>query len=181
MLFAFRGIRMFQVIMVVVSLTTGVGAVLALKGFTDDGVIVLLLAAVLLGIVFLWAFTTAIRIPTSFVAIAPERTRIRFAGFIDTVIGNDDILSARLVKRPAFIGMLGVRANFNGAVTLATSFGPVAELTLKHPVRVWVIPRLIRVRATRLSLTVRNPQKLVERFAATPAPAAPATRAKRRR
>jgi hypothetical protein len=57
-----------------------------------------------------------------------------------------------------------VRTGFGGDVALVAAWGTAAELTLKRPIRVWLIPRLIPVKATRVVVSVRNPQKLVERF-----------------
>jgi len=169
MLFAFRGVRMFQVLLALIALACGVGATLALKGVADGQGILLILPAIILGMVFLWAFSATLRAPTSFVAVTPERTRIRFAGLIDTVISNKDVAGARLVRRN-ILGGIGVRTNFSGDVALVTTWGEVAELTLRNPVRVWLVPRIIPLRATRLTLSLRNPQKLVDRFGAPSAP-----------
>lgn len=169
MLFAFRGIRMFQVLLAIIALACGVGATVALKRVADGQGILLLLPAVLLGMVFLWAFAATLRAPTSFVAVTPERTRIRFAGLIDTVISNKDVAGARLVRRN-ILGGIGVRTNFSGDVALVSTWGEVVEVTLRNPVRVWLVPRIIPLRATRLTLSLRNPQKLVDRFGGPTAP-----------
>ena len=174
MLFAFRGVRMFQVLLAIIALACGIGATLALKGVTNGQGILLLLPAVILGMVFLWAFSATLRAPTSFVAVTPERTRLRFAGLIDTVISNNDVVGARLVRRN-ILGGIGVRTNFSGDVALVTTWGEVVELTLRNPVRVWLVPRIIPLRATRLTLSLRNPQKLVDRFGAPTTPTRTAT------
>ena len=98
--------------------------------------------------------------------------RIRYAGFVDTVIDTRDVASARLRDWPLW-GGIGVRAGFGGGVALVATWGPVAEITLHRPIRVWVIPRLWRVKSTKVTVSVRNPAKLVERFAtgAVPPPA----------
>jgi hypothetical protein len=165
MLFAFRGMRFFQVVLVLIALITGVSATFALKLYVDGGPVVLVFGALLLGIVFLGAFGAALRAPTSFVAITDERMRTRFAGFVDTVIATTDVAGARLVHRN-ILGGIGVRTNFGGDVALVSTWGDAVELTLRKPMRVWLIPRLIPVKAERLTLSVRNPQKLVERFGA---------------
>jgi hypothetical protein len=164
-LFAFRGIRAFQALLAGVALGAGVGAVFALKAFADDDLLPMLFVAILLGVTFLWSFATAIRAPTSFVAVSPERTRIRFAGFVDTVIDNRDILGVRLTRRRPWAGV-GVRTNLRGEVALVTAWGAVAELSLRRPVRVWLIPNLVPLRAERLVVSVRHPEKLAERFGA---------------
>ncbi len=172
MIFAFRGVRGFQVLLAFIALVCGVSATFLLKKIADGDGALLLLPAALLGLVFLWAFGATLRAPTSFVAITAERTRIRFAGFVDTVVANENIAGARL-KRRTVLGGIGVRTNFNGDVALVTTWGEAAELTLRQPIRVWLIPRLIPLRALRLTLSLRNPQKLVDRFGA-PSNAAPA-------
>ncbi len=180
MLFAFRGIRRFQVLLSLIALVTGIGSVLLLKGFTEGRGFWLLFPAFGGGLAFLWAFATTLRAPTSFVAVAETRTRIRFAGFVDTVVANSDIEGVRLVKR-SFLGGLGVRTNFRGDAALISSWGEVAEISLRAPMRVWVVPRLIRVRATRLQVSIKNPSKLVERFPpAGPAAVSTAKSAQRR-
>lgn len=163
MLFAFRGVQMFQVMLAIAALATGVGATLLIKRFTDGGSPLLVLLAVVLGLLFLWMFGAALKAPTSMIAITEERTRIRYANFVDTVISNDTIVGARLVRRN-ILGGIGVRTNFSGDVALVTSWGWVAELTLSRPMRVWLVPKLIPLKATRLTVSVRNPAKLVERF-----------------
>jgi hypothetical protein len=175
MLFAFRGIRTLQVLLALAALASGVGAVFCLLGFTRGDVAALIIPAVILGLVFLLTFSATLRAPTSFVAIAEDRTRIRFAGFIDTVIANSDIQSARLVRHPWY-GGLGVRSNLRGAVALVSAWGEVAELGLRRPVRVWLIPGLLPVHASRLRLSVLHPAKLVERFGGPAAVSPPARR-----
>jgi hypothetical protein len=164
MLFAFRRIRVFQALLALIAAACGVGAAISLNQATDGGGIWAFIATIGLAIVFLWAFAAALRAPTSFLAVGDERTRIRFAGFIDTVIANGDIRAVRLAKHPWW-GGIGVRTDLRGTVSLVTGFGQVAELELKSPVRVWVIPRLWRLKASRLRLSIRNPEKLVDRFA----------------
>ena len=182
MLFGFRGIRAFQVILSIAALLSGIGAVISLKIFADDRTWVFLPLAMLLGLVFLWLFSTTLRAPTSLLAVdlgEKRRTRIRFAGFVDTVIDNRDILGVRLRHTNVLYGV-GVRTNFGGDVALLSTWGDAAELTLRNPIRIWLIPRLIPLRARRLTLSIRNPEKLVAQFAQAPgaqaASAQPVTR-----
>lgn len=182
MLFVFRGIRVFQVLLAVVALATGIGAVLSILA-VSDGAILGIVPAVVLGLAFFWCFAAALRAPTSFVAVADERTRIRFAGFVDTVVANGDILAARTAKWPLW-GGVGIRTNFRGHVALSSAWGDAVELDLRRPVRIWVVPRLWKVNAERLTVTVRNGQKLVDRFGGGSAPSSPritATRKMKRR
>jgi hypothetical protein len=161
MLFGFRGIRLFQLLLVLAALAAGIGATVLVKAYTGDAGLPALFGAFGLGLVFLWAFATALRAPTSFVAVAGERTRIRFAGFIDTVIPNSDVLSVTVQHRSLLYG-IGVRTDFRGEVGLISIPGEVAVLALREPVRVWLIPRLIRLRARRLAVSVRHPERLAE-------------------
>jgi hypothetical protein len=172
MIFAFRGVRGFQVLLALITLVCGVATVYLLKKVADGDGALLVLPALMLGLVFIWAFSTALRIPTSFVAITAERTRIRFAGFVDTVLANENIVGARVTRR-SILGGIGVRTNFSGDVALVTTWGEVAQLQFRQPIRVWLVPRLIPLKAQRLTLSLRNPQKLADRFGppANPAPA----------
>ena len=171
MLFAFRGIRVLQVILAVAALWTGVGTAIMAKVYADEGSIWLALATVALGLSFVWLFAATLKAPTSFVAISNERTRIRFGGFVDVIVANSNIAGAAMAKH-RLIGGLGVRTDFRGDVALVSATGDVAMLSFREPVRIWVIPRVLPAKARRLSLSVRNPEKLVERFGTpTPAPA----------
>lgn len=178
MLFVFRGIRVFQVFLAIVALGAGVGAVLSIL-LVSQGAIVALLPAIVLGLAFLWCFSAALRAPTSFVAVADERTRIRFAGFVDTVVANSDIAAARAVRWPLW-GGIGIRTNFRGHVALTSAWGEAVELDLRSPVRIWVVPRLWKVSATRLTLSIRNGHKLVDHFTAGTAQSSPAVPSARR-
>lgn len=171
MLFAFREMRLFQSLLALAALATGVGTAFAAKALSDERSLLALALTIFLGLMFAWMFSATLKAPTSFVAISDERTRIRFSAFVDTVIANSNIAGADVAKHwlPAGIGL---RTNFRGDVALVSTVGEVARLTFRQPVRIWLIPRILPVKARRLSLSVRNPQKLVDRFGApTPAPA----------
>jgi hypothetical protein len=163
MLFAFRGIRVFQVLLALVALVTGIGAVLLARAVADGQGGILILPGIVLLFVFGWSFMGALRAPTSFVAITDERTRIRFAGFVDTVIATPDVMAAHAVRWNV-LGGIGIRTNFGGKVALVTATGAAVEISLRNPIRVAVIPGLLRVKADRLTLSVKNPQRMVERF-----------------
>ncbi len=164
MLFAFRGIRLFQVVLVLIALITGLGAVFLARAVADGNGSILIVPGIVLLFVFSWSFMGALRAPTSFVAITDERTRIRFAGFVDTVVATPDITSAQTV-RWNILGGIGIRTNFGGKVALVTATGTAVEIGLRSPIRVSVIPGILRVKADRLTLSVKNPQRMVERFA----------------
>lgn len=175
MLFGFRAIRRYQVMLALIAIVFGVSAALTTRTYVDEDAPMLLALTGLFMVLFIWMFSLALRAPTSFVAVSDERTRIRFAGFLDTVIDNRSIAGVQLARHPLW-GGIGVRTNFGGTVALATATGTVAEIVLREPVRVWIIPRLWAVRARTLRVSIRNPQKLVERFGA-PAPERPSTAA----
>jgi hypothetical protein len=163
LLFGFRGVRALQVILVLAAGVVAIAGVFILKSYTDEGGVLLLVLAVVFAVLFLWMFGMALRLPTSFVAVSPDRMRIRFGGFVDTIVETKDVSGARLVRWQPWQG-IGVRTGFGGDVALVPAWGAAAELTLKRPIRVWLIPRLWRVSATRVTLSVRNPHKMVERF-----------------
>jgi len=166
-LFGFRGIRAIQVLLAFAALSAGVSTVFSVKAFAEEGGAWFLLLSVVLGLLFIMLFGWTLKAPTSFVAVAPERTRIRFISFVDRVIDNRDIVGVRLREWELWRG-LGVRTNFAGDVGLVSAWGTCVELTLREPVRIWLIPRLLPIKANRLVLSVRNPEKLVERFAEQP-------------
>ena len=179
LLFAFRAVRFFQAVSSIAALAIALGAILMLVTGADDGAPVLLVTGSVLTVVFLFLFAFALRLPTSFVAISPERMRIRFPGFVDNVMPVSNVLGARLVKHSWWRG-LGVRSDFGGSVGLVTASGDCAEIILREPLRVWVIPRILPVRARVVRLSVRNPARLVERFGPPPATAT-ATKSRRRK
>jgi CRISPR-associated Cas5-like protein len=84
---------------------------------------------------------------------------------LDTVIDNGDIAAVRLVRH-RWWGGIGLRSDMRGTVAIVTALGQVAEFELKVPVRLWAIPRVWGFNARKLRLSIRNPEKLVERFSA---------------
>lgn len=180
LLFGFRGIRWLQAVVAIAAGALAIAGVLTLKAYIDDRAGLLLMLTVVYAVLFLWLFGMALRLPTSFVAISPERMRIRFGGFTDSLLETREVAGARLVNWSWWKG-LGVRTGFGGDVALVAAWGPAVELTLKQPIRVWLIPRLWRVRATRVTLSVRNPQKMVERFGPATAQPTPTATGKRKR
>ncbi len=169
---------MFQVFLAVAALVTGIGAVLSIL-VVSQGAIIAIIPTAVLGLAFLWSFAAALRAPTSFVAVADERTRIRFAGFVDTVVANKDIVSVKQTKWPIW-GGIGIRTNFRGHVALCSIWGEAVEMDLRNPVRIWVIPRLWKVSANRLTVSIRNGQKLVDRLGGSSVSSSPRTAAARK-
>lgn len=185
MLFVFRGIRMFQLLLAAGALATGVGAVFSAKAVADSGTLLLMPVPLLLGLVFIWLFGAALRAPTSYVAVSERGMRIRFAGFVDTVVASANIAGASTSRWPLW-GGLGVRTAFRGDAALASTWGESLEVSFREPVRIWVIPRLLPAHVTRLTLTIRNPAKLAAHFGPPPVtgqaspPVRPARKMKRR-
>lgn len=163
LLFAFRGVRPLQALVAVAAGAVAIGGVLLLRSALDDGGPLLLAPAAFLALLFLWLFGIALRLPTSFVAVSPERMRIRFGGFVDTIVETRDVAGARDIDWPWWKG-LGVRTAFRGDAALVAAWGPAVEVTLRRPIRIWLIPRILPVRASRIVLGVKNPGKLTERF-----------------
>lgn len=180
LLFGFRGIRLLQVVIVMAAGALAIAGVLMLKGFLDEDVPLMLILAVMFGILFIWLFGMAIRLPTSFVAISEDRMRIRYGGFVDQTVETRDVLGAQLVRWRWWQG-IGVRTSFGGDVALVAATGPAAELTLRYPLRVWLIPRIWRVKATKVVVSVRNPHKMVERFGPVKNVPAPSANSKQKR
>lgn len=163
LLFGFRGIRGLQVIVVIAAGAMAIAGTLMLRSYLDSQNVLEMLLAILFAVIFIWLFGMAIRLPTSFVAVSPERMRIRFGGFVDTILETKDVAGAQLVDWKWWRG-IGVRTFFAGDVALVAAWGPAVELTLRRPIRVWLIPKLLPVKATRVVLSVRNPHKMAERF-----------------
>ena len=163
LLFGFRGIRFLQAAVAIAAGAMAISGVVVLKTYLDEDQPLMLLLAIFFGMLFLWLFGMALRLPTSFIAISQDRMRIRFGGFVDTIVDTNDVLGAELVPWRWWRG-LGVRTAFGGDVAFVAAWGTAAEITLKRPIRVWLLPRLWRVSATRVVVSVRNPQKLAERF-----------------
>jgi len=181
LLFGFRGIRMLQVVIAIAAGAIAIGGVVMVKSYIDEDQPFLLVLSIVFAVLFLWLFGMAIRLPTSFVAISADRMRIRFGGFTDQTFETRDVAGARLVNWRLWRG-LGVRTSLGGDVALVAAWGTAAELTLKQPLRVWLIPRLWRVKATTVVLGVRNPQKMVDRFGPVrPQASAPSTGKRKRR
>lgn len=180
LLFGFRGIRFLQVVVAIAAASIAIGGVITVVEYRETRDVPLLLLAALFGVLFLWLFAVALRLPTSFVAISPDRMRIRFGGFVDTIVETSDVAGAQLVNWRWWHG-IGVRTGFGGDVALVAGWGPAAELTLKRPIRVWLIPRIWRIKATRVVMSVRNPHKMVERFCPVPAQATGRSASKRKR
>ena len=87
-----------------------------------------------------------------------------------------------IVRQPLDLGLHRLDMVEDGLeVGLVGASGVAAELTLRYPLRVWLIPRLWRVKATRVTLSVRNPHKMVERFGPVKAEAARGGGSKKKR
>lgn len=165
----------FQTILIAAALALGAGAIGTVTAFLDSRSFISLLPTAVMAATFVLLCRLAFQMPASRVSVEPDGTRIRFGSFIDTHIPAGGILSARAAKHPWW-GGLGVRTWFGSTVVLATAPGEVAELELKDPVRVWLLPRVFGLKAQRLRVSVERPGELVRHFPSPASGAAPKKR-----
>lgn len=167
--------RLFQIVLIFGALALGAGVAGMVSTFIDNGSAIALLPAAFMALVFVWLCRLAFQMPASRVTVGPVGTRVRFGGFIDTLIPPGGIVAARTAKHPWW-GGLGVRTWFGSTVVLASAPGRVAELELREKVRVWLVPRVFGLKAQRLRVSVERPDELARQF---PAQVAPPRRTKR--
>ncbi len=173
--YRFRWLRLFQIVLIFGALALGAGVAGMVSTFIDNGSAIALLPAAFMALVFVWLCRLAFQMPASRVTVGPVGTRVRFGGFIDTLIPPGGIVAARTAKHPWW-GGLGVRTWFGSTVVLASAPGRVAELELREKVRVWLVPRVFGLKAQRLRVSVERPDELARQF---PAQVAPPRRTKR--
>jgi hypothetical protein len=120
-------------------------------------------ALVALPLLLAAAFTAAMaaKLPAAVVCPTALGLAVDFPVALSSVIPWGEIEAAAVAHHPWWHG-LGIRLIGAGGVALATAPGPAAELVLRHPQRVTIIPPVARVRARRLRLTVDDPAGLVE-------------------
>ncbi len=164
MVFSFRGIRAFQVLVAVSCVPLIGGAVLMLETWRRGEGWWLAFPALLMALVGLFLFSVALRLPASFVGLdAYRRTlRIRLSPFLDATIPFEQISSATVVHRSWRWG-LGVRTNFR-EIALLTAWGDCTRFSLAEPIGVWAIPGLWRLRSSALTVSVRDPYLLAAQF-----------------
>src|SRR5688572_19388696 len=122
LLFGFRGIRGLQIIVVIAAGAMAIAGTLMLRSYLDSQNVLEMLLTILFAVIFIWLFGMAIRLPTSFVAVSPDRMRIRFGGFVDTIMETKDVAGAGLVEWKWWRG-IGVRTFFSGDIALVAAWG----------------------------------------------------------
>jgi hypothetical protein len=164
MVFSFRGIRAFQILMAVSCVPLIGGAALMLETSRRGEGWWLALPALLMVVVGLFLFSVALRLPSSFVGLDLHRhtLRIRLSPFLDTTIPFEQISSATVVHRGWGWG-LGVRTNFR-EIALLTGWGDCTQFALAEPIGVWAIPGVWRLRSATLTVSVRDPYLLAAQF-----------------
>lgn len=167
--FLFRGVRPMQVVLAVSAVAGAVGvAGMALAAVADDGW-PLLVPALLLFVAIAYLVMMVLRLPAACVVVTERELYVRFPGAVDASTPRSNVVAAGLANHRWWHG-LGIRTDLAGTVMLATATGACAQLELAEPLRVWVIPRILPIRAKRLRLSVRDPERLIAHFA----PSAPA-------
>lgn len=97
---------------------------------------------------------------TACVAIDPGGVRVSYRPSFDGTIPFASIECVELVTHHVIYG-IGIRTNLAGHVAFASAWGPAAELTLRSPIRVGILPYIWSTRAEQLRLTVERPEEFV--------------------
>lgn len=169
--FAFRGVRGMQALLVVSAAAMVAGIAGMVWAVVAEGAWFLLATAALLVMVLAYLVQLLVQLPGACVTVTETEVYVRFPGAVDATMPRSNVLSAGLANHRWWQG-LGIRTDLAGTVMLATATGSCAQLELAQPLRVWVIPRILPIRARRLRLSVRDPGRLVAHFEA-PAVAVP--------
>lgn len=162
--FGFRGVRGMQALLatVVVLLLCGVAGML--WGAVTGGAWILVVTAGFLATVAAYLTWMVARLPNASVIISDESVRFSFPGAVDAAVPRSNVRSVELADHHWWQG-LGIRTDLVGTVMLATATGRSAQFELAEPLRVWVIPRILPIRARRLRVSVDDPGRLVALFA----------------
>lgn len=169
--FTFRGVRPMQTLLAASVVLLAAGAVgMAWAAFTEDAW-PMLAPALLLVVTIAYLLRMLVRLPGACAVVTAREVYVRFPGAIDAAMLRSNVVAAGLANHRWWQG-LGIRSDLAGTVMLATATGACAQFELAEPLRVWVIPRILPIRAKRLRLSVRDPGRLVAHFEA-PAAAIP--------
>jgi hypothetical protein len=129
----------------------------------------LLAPAGLLVVTLAYLVMMFVRLPGACAVVSERELHVRFPGAVDAAVPRSNVVAAGIANHRWWQG-LGIRTDLAGTVMLATATGASAQFELAEPLRVWVIPRILPIRAKRLRLSVRDPGRLIAHFA----PSAPA-------
>lgn len=167
--FPFRGVRGIQAVLALSLVALLAGLVSMAWVAIAEPALPLLVPAVLVLLATAYLVFMLARLSSSRVTVTAESVSFRFPGAVDAAIPRANIVSAALADHRWWQG-LGIRSDLAGTVMLATTTGTAAQFELANPLRIWVIPRILPIRARRLRVTIRDPERLVSRFTAPPAP-----------
>lgn len=167
--FLFRGVRPMQALLLGSTVLIAAGAAGMVWAALSEGAWFLLATALLLAVTIAYLVMMLVRLPRACAILSDRELYVRFPGAVDAAMPRSNVRSATLARHRWWQG-LGIRSDLAGTVMLATATGSSAQFELEEPLRVWVIPRILPIRARHLRLTVRDPGRLVAHFA----PSAPA-------
>jgi len=158
--FPFRGVRGMQAVLAASLVLILVGLISMVWVAVSEPAWPLLAPAVLLLLATAYLVFLLARLPEARVTISAESVSVRFPGAVHAAIPRANIVSTNLEHHRWWQG-LGIRTDLRGTVMLATATGLCAEFDLSRPLRVWAIPRILPIRAKKLRVSVRDPERLV--------------------
>lgn len=163
--FPFRGVRPMQALLAGSTVLIAAGAAGMVWAALTEGAWFLLATALLLAVTLAYLVMMAVRLPAACAVLGERELYVRFPGAVDAAMPRSNVVAAGLANHRWWQG-LGIRTDLAGTVMLATTTGACAQFELAEPLRVWVIPRILPIRAKRLRLSVRDPGRLVAHFEA---------------
>jgi hypothetical protein len=163
MLLSFRRVRVLQGIVALACLALGVGTALVIRAAVVEGAPDLVALACVLVAAVLLTFNATVRLPNSYVAVTTDRLRIRLGGIADVSFDRTDVDRVEIASHCWWAG-LGLRTNLRNSVAFVSATGEVADIHLRRPVRVWVVPYLIPARVRTLRVSVDDPHRLIGLF-----------------
>ncbi len=161
--FPFRGVRPMQALLVGSTVLIAAGAAGMVWAALTEGAWFLLATALLLVVTIAYLVMMTVRLPAACAVVGERELYVRFPGAVDAAMPRSNVRSATIAQHRWWQG-LGIRSDLATTVMLATATGACAQFELEQPLRVWVIPRILRIRARRLRLSVRDPGRLVAHF-----------------
>lgn len=161
-----------QALLGAVVVLLGAGAAGTLWAAAAGGGWLLVATAAFLTAVLAYLVTMLVRLPGAHVAVDRELVYFRFPGAVDAAVPRSNVRTVAVANHRWWQG-LGIRTDLMGTVMLATATGPSPQFEFAEPLRVWVIPSILPIRARRLRVSVRDPERLVSLFAAVTPPGTP--------
>ena len=162
--FRFRGVRPMQALLVGSAVLLAIGVVGMVWAALTEAAWPMLAPALLLVVTTIYLVMMLVRLPGACTVVSEREVYVRFPGAVDATMPRSNVVVAGLANHRWWQG-LGIRTDLAGTVMLATATGACAQFELAEPLRVWVIPRILPIRAKRLRLSVRDPERLVAHFA----------------